>query len=310
MADELIPPAPAAPAEPPAPPEPPSPEPEPAAPDPVESLTDDPALDAELSQSAIQIPTGERLVPESALGRMAQSYRAKLKEARQGSAAEADLRARLAEAEARLQRSEGYAQAFLALQQGQQNNPPAPQGLTAEQTRELEDIARDYDFYDGEGKLDLAKAERHQQRVRREAQAVAQQQTAPLIRHTLGGQAQHNVARAKATVHPVTKQKADPAIIDRLVSHLASQPGGLETLANPETVKQVWLNAYALSTFAPQAPAAPVAPEPPAPPVVSESSGGAPKTKVVGLSPSEKMAARSAGLSEKQYLEIASSMKW
>lgn len=310
-------PQPAAPAEPAAPVEPASAEPAPvepssAEPAPVEPasaepepLTDDPALNAELVDGAIEIPTGERLVPESRLGRQAQYFRNKLKEARQTPGAQADLQARLDAAEAKLRQTEPLAIAFSHLQHAQVQQPQQP---TEEQVRELQEIARDYDFYDGEGKLDLNKAARHQQRVRKEAQAVAAAQTAPLVRHTLSGQANHNIARAKATVHPVTNQKADPAIIDRLVSHLAQQPGGLETLANPETVKQIWLNAYALSTFAPAA--APAAPAAPPPPVVSETSGGRAPGKQVALSPAEKAAAKSVGMTEAQYLETAKGMRW
>jgi hypothetical protein len=132
------------------------------------------------------------------------------------------------------------------------------------------------------------------------------------VQHTLSGEAQRNLARAKATIHPITKQSADPAILDSLIAHVSRQDGGLATLANPETMKQIWLNAYALTTLRAKSDPAvqPDRRETPAPPVVTERSGGGNAAQPKGLSVAEKRAAKEAGMTEKQYLEVAAEMKW
>lgn len=273
--------------------------------------TDDAAINQQISEQAIAVPDGERLVPESLLRNVAISYRNKLKEAKQA-APDPALVQRLEQSEAKARENEALAQAFRAIQQAQPQQPvqqPAP--APVEDTAELTDIAKDFDFYKPDGALDLDRARRHQDRITKAATKIAQQQTAPLVQHTLTGQAQNNVARAKATLHPVTKQSADPQILDSLIAHVAKQEGGLATLANPETVKQIWLNAYALTTLRQEAaPAAQPKQEVVAPPVVTERAGGAVTPTQSALSPAEKKAAKEAGLSEKAYLEVAKGMRW
>lgn len=275
--------------------------------------TDDAALNQQIAEQAIAVPDGEKLVPESLLRNVAINYRNKLKEAKQGSPEALALKQQLDEVQARLREAEPLAHAFKAIQNAQPQQVQQPQAAPqqpVEDTAELNEIAKDFDFYKPNGDPDLDRARRHQARVMKTARQMAEAQTAPLVQHTLSAEARHNVARAKATVHPVTKQTADPAIIDSLIAHVANQPGGLATLANPENVKQIWLNAYALSTFREQ-PAAPKAETPaPAPPVITERSGGAAPGQQKALSAAEKRAAKDAGLTEKQYLEIAQGMKW
>jgi hypothetical protein len=272
--------------------------------------TDDPALNQQIAEQAIAVPDGEKLIPESLLRNVAISYRNKLKEAKQGSPEAVALRQQLDAAEARLRESEPLAHAFRAIQQAQ---PPQPsQPVPAEDTTELTEIAKDFDFYRPDGQPDLDRARRVQLRTTRQAEVIARQQNAPLVTHALSAQAQHNIARMKATAHPVTGLKADPRVIDAVVSQLAQQEGGLATLANLESVKHLWSNAYTMSTFDPGfGKAAPTDPAPaPSAPVVTERSGGAAPASATGLSASEKRAAKDAGLTEKQYLEIAAGMKW
>lgn len=282
---------------------------EPAAP--VEAappLDEEAALD-QIEAQAIDIPDGDKLVPLSAVTNLRQ----KLKDAKAGSADAADLRVKLQQAEQQLQATAPLAEAFRALQQAQQQPPPAPSvpaGPTAEETAELEAIARDFDFYKADGALDLEKAGRVQARESKRAEAIAQRQMQPLVTNSLQSKALHNLERAKATTHPLTKQGADPKILDQLVSRIAAQPNGLATLADPDSMKQLWLNAYALSTFTPQsaAPQAPAALS--APPLVTERAGGHNPDGPKPLSEREKRAVRDAGMSEKEYMEIAKGMKW
>lgn len=278
-----------------------------------EPATDDPALNQQIAEQAIAVPDGEKLIPESLLRNVAISYRNKLKEAKQGSPEAIALRQQLEATEARLRETEPLAQAFRAIQQAQPQQPQQP--APVEDTSELTEIAKDFDFYKPDGALDLDRARRHQDRITRAATQIAQRQTAPLVTHALSAQAQHNIARMKATTHPVTGLKADPRVIDAVVSQLAQQEGGLATLANIESVKHLWSNAYTMSTFDPgfgkataAAESAPAAPA--SAPVVTERSGGAAPVSAKGLSASEKRAAKEAGLTEKQYLDIAAGMKW
>lgn len=276
-----------------------------------EPPTDDAALNQQIADQAISVPDGEKLVPESLLRNVAINYRNKLKDAKANSPEALALKQQLDAVQAQLNEAAPLAQAFRAIQQAQPQQQVQQQQQPAEDTSELVEIAKDFDFYRPDGQPDLDRARRVQARTTRQAETIARQQNAPLIQHTLTGQAQQNVARAKATLHPVTKHGADPGILESLISHVARQEGGLATLANPETVKQIWLNAYALTTLRGEAaPAAVVKQEAVTPPVVTERAGGAVAGQQTALSPAEKRAAKDAGMTEKAYLEVAKGMKW
>lgn len=271
----------------------------------------DAAFDADVQTHGVQLPEGEILVPLSSVT----TLRQKLKDAKAGSAEAAGLKQQLDAANQQLQAIGPLAEAFRAMQQAQQQQPQQAQQQAppVEDTTELQEIAKDFDFYKADGTPDLDKARRVQAREEKRAGAIADQRVAPLVQHTLQQRVAHNIERAIATSHPVTKQVADPQILKALVGQIANQPHGLQTLADPEAMKQVWLNAYALSTFQ-QPPAAkeepaPPAKETPAPPVFTERAGGRmPAQKA--LSPTEKRAAKDAGLTEAQYLKEAADMPW
>lgn len=257
--------------------------------------------------AVIEIPTGEKLVPLSALSgarRRASEIKAE---------AEA-LRAEKARLEAELQQVVPLAQAFQALRQ---QTPAAPPIQTApeaprEDTSELEDVARDFDFYKADGSLDLDRARRYQARVEKAAQRMAEQAVQPLQQQSLQARVEQNIQRALATTHPATKQGVDPQVLGALVRQIAAQPGGMDTLADPEAMKQVWLNAYALSSLTGPAPAAsqPVTLAPAVPPVVSEPSGGPSAGPQITLSAFERKVMKEAGMSESEYLKHAAKLKW
>jgi len=157
-----------------------------------EPATDDAALNQQIAEQAIAVPDGEKLIPESLLRNVAISYRNKLKEAKQGSPEAVALRQQLDAAEARLRESEPLAHAFRAIQQAQ----PQPQAQPRPQpddTVELSEIAKDFDFYKPDGQPDLDRARRVQARTTRQAEVIARQQNAPLVTHALSAQAQHNM---------------------------------------------------------------------------------------------------------------------
>ncbi len=282
-----------------------------------EPITDDPAINAAIAATSIKIPDGEELVPKSQLVNVAISYRNKLKAARQA-APDPAVAQELDQARARLREAEPLAQAFRAIQSAQPQQQAQQQAEPTEDMGELEEVAKLFDFYKADGTPDLERARKANEITDRRATKKAQAQTAPLVQHTLTGQAHHNVARAKATMHPIDKRTADPAILDRLVAQIAKQPNGLATLADADSVKQIWLNAYALTTFQAQQAAAPQQQQQDDPPptqqrsapVFTERAGGQAPQQQKTLSTSEKKAAKEAGLTEKQYLDVAKNMPW
>lgn len=267
---------------------------------------DDAALDA-LESSAVEIPTGEKLVPLSAVT----TLRERLKEAKKGSADAATLRQQLSEAQAHAAQLAPFAHAFQALQQAQQAQP-GQTAAAAEDTAELEDIAKDFDFYKPDGTADLARAKKHQERETKRAEAIAQRTVAPMLQQSLSSAAQENLRLAKATVNPDTGKPLDAAVIDAVFGRIAAQgPAGLQTLADREQVKMLWVMAKGLSPAQKAAVAQRQEPtiDQPAP-VFTERSGGRNITQPKALSESEKRAAKDAGLTHEQYLAIAKGMPW
>jgi hypothetical protein len=270
----------------------------------------DAALDAVIEANTVELPSGERLAPVEPQKNAIIALRRELKEAKQGSKRAEALEAQLAQMQQQLAALQPEADAFRAIRTQALVQPP-PTGPTAEDTRELEEVARDYDFYRADGSLDTDRANRHLVRVRKEAEKIAQAQVAPLQRQSLQQQVQSNVQRALATTHPVNGDTVDAGILQALVQQVATQPGGLETLADPEAMKQMWLNAYTLSSLNPARKRSEAAPQAAVvPPVVTERSGGAAESKSAPMSAAERRAAKEMGLSEAAYLKMAAGMKW
>lgn len=281
--------------------------PPPAEPPPVEATLpdDDAGIAAALEAQAIDVPDGDKLVPLSAVTKL----REKLKDAKAGSAEAAALKQQLEQTQQQLQAVSPLAEAFRAMQHAHQEAPPQPPP-PAEDTTELDEIARDFDFYKADGQPDLVRAKKHQERETKRATAIAEQVTAPLVQQTLRQQAESNIARARVTTHPVTKQAVDPQILDVLIARIEQQPNGLQTLANPDAMKHLWLNAYALSSLSAQPLAPPTTPQAQTPPVVTERAGGLVPESAPAMTERERRAAKEAGLSPKEFLDLAKGMKW
>ena len=275
-----------------------------APPEPVADPADPEAAElAELEQNAVALPDGDgigKYVPLSAVTKArdeAKTYRNQAKDVPR-------LQAELEAAQKAIAASQPYVEAAKALLSQQPAQPQAPQGPSAEEQAELAEVAKDLDFYKTDGSLDLDRAGRHQARILKAAQQMAQAQVAPL-------QLQNEVAKAGAVLnqaigweHPVTKEKADPTILRNAWNRVSKQPGGLEALANPEAAAVIWSRAL-LETQMANAGKAPVqrTPAPDGPPVFVEPSGGG--THVPALSSMEKKAARDLGMSEADYLKAA-----
>ena len=269
----------------------------------------DPPQDAEAiadaaEANALELPSGERLAEVGAII----ALRRELK-AQKGKAAEADtLRAELDTVRQQAAQMQPMAEAFQALQHAQAQAPPAPPAAPVVDTAGLEDLARNLDFYAPDGTLDLARATKFQAIIDRTAEAKAQQQVAPLVQQTARDKAAANIQKALRTVHPVNGDAIDPQILTARFAQIAAQPGGVDMLADEQAVKELWLNSYGLYSLRPRAAAAPVAP---VAPLVNDRSGG---NTVIGTAPTlsagEKRAAKEAGLTEAEYLKIASKMPW
>jgi hypothetical protein len=198
------------------------------------------------------------------------------------------------------------AKAILAQPQAQPA-PAAPTGPSPEEQRELEEVARDLDFYKTDGSLDLDRATRHQARVLKAAEKIAQQQVAPYAQQAKVNQAQAVLNTVKGWVDPATKEAVDPTILTNLWNRVAQQPGGLETLANQEAAMFIWGQALNLTRWqkAQQGGGAAPAPAqaPQAPPVFVETSGGGGTQP--SLSSMELRAAKDMGMSPAEYLKAA-----
>jgi len=280
--------------------------PEAPAPEPVAPIADPEAVEeaefAALEASAIEIPEGP-MVPLAAVTKA----RDEAKKYKEGARRATELEQQLAQVRADLDASRPFVEAAKTmLQAPQPQQQPAPQGPSAEETAELEEVARDLDFYK-DGALDLERAGRHQARVLKAAQKMAAAHVAPIHQQAEISKAQAVFADLKAWQDPVTKEKADPEIMRELWNKVGNQPGGMAALANKESAMFIWERAYNLTRWqkAQSAPAAaPVAaPAPLGAPVFTEHSGGSGEPAV--LSAMERRYARESGMSDAEYLKAA-----
>jgi hypothetical protein len=260
---------------------------------------DDAAL-AALEAETIEVPVGDgsgKLVPLAA----ATTAREEAKR----------LRGEAKAAKEELDRLKGeFETAKALLQQQPPQAPPQPQGPTPEQITELEEVARDLEFYKTDGSLDLDRAGRHQARILKAAQAIARQEVAPYQQQTAMSQAQALYQEAASMKDPATGETADPQIIKGIWNQIAAQPGGMDTLTNRQAVAVLWGQAInqtrwkqAQSGGAPRPPAPNAAATPLPPPVFVEASGGAGTAPV--MSAMERRLARDLGMSESEYLKAA-----
>jgi len=268
----------------------------------VEAAIETPAApldaDAQLDSEAIEIPTGEKLVPLSAVTRL----RAELKEVKGQAKEAAELRQKLQETQGNLQAAQPYIEAAREMIERQRQaaaQPQPPQGPTDEDVAELTDVARLLDFYTPEGAPDLSRAQKHLALVERAAERRARAATEPLVQQSLAQQASHMRERAKATKLG-NGDTADADIIDALWGRIEQQPGGLQTLANKEAVKHLWGQAYALTKMRQAQNPAPAKVDAPPDPLFSERAGGRTGGSVT-LTDGDKRVARDLGMTDAQY---------
>ena len=256
---------------------------------------------AAIEASAIEIPEGP-MVPLAAVTKA----RDEAKKYKEGARRATELEQQLAQVRADLDASRPFVEAAKTMLQAPQPQQQVPQGPSAEETAELEEVARDLDFYK-DGALDLERAGRHQARVLKAAQKMAAAHVAPIHQQAEISKAQTVFAELKAFKDPVTQEQADPEIMRELWNQVGNQPNGMSALANKASAMFIWERAYNLTRWkkansAPQA--APVAaPAPLGAPVFTEHSGGS--SEPVTLSSMERRAAKDMGMSDAEYLKAA-----
>jgi hypothetical protein len=273
------------------------------------SVDDDAAIDAALEENAIEIPDGDKLVPLSAVT----TVRGKLKDTRaerdtykqqaeRASQLERDLQA----AQQRLNDALPGAQAYAALLAAQQAQPQHQQE-PAEDTGELEDIARDLDLYKTDGTPDIDKARKIHARQVRVAESVARQQVAPFENHSIATASRTMFARAALTeVHGV---KADPEVLQTVWAQLDPRLTATEAGA-----KQALLAAIGHSVAMGKAVVKGTAPEKKTPelpdPLLTERAGGRDLPGGITLTDGDRRVARDMNMTDKEYAAEAAKMPW
>jgi hypothetical protein len=262
--------------------------------------------DAAIEQNAIDIPDGDRLVPLSVVAPLREKVRTLKPKAERADQLEAEL----AQVKARQQESAPIIEAARAIvQAAQAAQQPQPQPVAPQDDPELQEIARDFDLWKPDGSLDVDRAKRIQQRETARARAIAEETTAPMVARTLQQEASYNLARAKNTKLP-DGTAADPQILENLWRQLSNQPGGLQTLANPDNAVHVWNQAlaYTMAAKATARPTSlPTATAPTTPPLYTETAGGG-QPALPKLTSADKRTAQELGITEAEYAKTLAEM--
>ena len=297
----------------------PAPPPADAAPPPTEdaaplNVEDDAAVDAALAANEIAVPDGDALVPKSEAGKIAHGYREKIRNlkaevesAKAGSLKAQQLEQQVAQLQAQLQQLTPIAQAYQAALTAQ------PQTEDPQERAELEEIARDLDFYKADGQLDLDRAKRVQTRENKRAERIAQQAVAPLQNATVQQRSEYNLARAKNT--QINGVKVDPAILDELWARLPAN-----VTADEQGAKELLISALGRAALKGAMQPAPegqtrgadgtfIPREAPPPPIYREKAGGRDTPgDSPALSQQERDFIAHAGMTEAEYLKTAGNM--
>lgn len=243
----------------------------------------------------IEIPTGEKLVPLSALEGAREKAKAIREErdalkAEAGKTAEKD--AKIQQLEQQLQALAPKAQAYDAAVEAQSRQPQPPAAPTPEQTAKLERVAKSLDFYKTDGTLDLKRAQDHLELVREEAAAIAHEQVAPFQQQTIADKASFNLQRALITKTP-DGVAPDPEVLKTVWARLDPT-----LTATPAGAAQAWAVALGHSAAIGKLPAKTKEQIPP--PLDTERAGGR-DVAPVELRESDRRIARDLGMTDKEY---------
>lgn len=285
---------------------------QPAAPVPAAPLTseqEDAALDQMIEDQGIDLPDGtDKLVPLAAVT----TVRAKLKEAKSelasvkaGSADAEAIRGQVARLQEQLNAALPLAQAYQAAVESQYRQPQA-QGPTPEQTADLEELARDNDYYKVDGTPDLERAGRLQARIVKEARKIAGEEVAPYAAQATKAASASLFQQALVT-RGQGGHMPDPQLLLTVWNQLDPK-----LTSTKEGAIQAWRVAMGDSAAMGKlrsAQAAPVAREAIPPPLLTERAGGRDEA-VATLSEADKRAAQRQGISEADYAKEVEKMPW
>lgn len=252
---------------------------------------------------AVYVPRSALLGTKKELG----ALKAELAVAREGSAKADRLEQQIAQMQQQLNAALPLAQAYQAAIQQQ---PQHEAGPSPEERANLEEIARDFEFYKTDGTLDLDKAARAQARTRTEAARIAKQEVAPIHQQTEAQASDYNMKRALNTeIHGV---KADPEIVRALWARVPKA-----TSATEEGAKHLLIQALGMTTLSGKAPAraadgkfVPAAAADIPAPLHTEKAGGRDTPAQSALSTQEKQYCKDVGMSEADYMKSAQSAPW
>ena len=179
---------------------------------------------------------------------------------------------------------------------------PDPVPTQPEADPDAVEAARLMDFYTADGKPDVDRGARWLALQDRRSSRAAQQAVQPMQQESVHAKAQANYTQLRTWANSAgVKQQ----IIDGLWTAAAGEPGGLETLAKPDSLRAIALMAMGANAMAtPKQPAAPAQA-----PVVTEPGGGRATTPAMRLSGLEERTLAQKGLSAAKYEELTKGFK-
>lgn len=178
--------------------------------------------------------------------------------------------------------------------------PPAP-----EADPDAVEAARLMDFYKTDGSPDVDRGARWLALQDRRSGRVAQQTLQPYQQQSTQERANSNYQLLTNFTHPGTGEKLKPEIVNHIWNATAREPRGMETLANPDSVRALALLAIGAQSLMTKAPPAPPAKEP----VVTEAGGGRAGTPTQRLSSLEERVLAQRGMSAAKYEEHTKGFK-
>jgi hypothetical protein len=186
-------------------------------------------------------------------------------------------------------------QHLLQPQQPREEKPAAP-----EADPDAVEAARLMDFYKPDGQPDVERGARWLALQDKRAGRVAEQRIAPTVQQSLQDKANANYQMLRNFALP-NGEKLKSEIVDGIWTMAAREPNGLQTLANPDSVRALALLAIgAQSLGTPTQPAAPAKP-----PVVTEAVvGRGALSPAVRLSGVEERTIAQRGMKPEQYAAL------
>ena len=159
------------------------------------------------------------------------------------------------------------------------------------------EAAKLMDFYTPDGKPDANRGAQWLKLQDRRAGRVAQQAVQPWQDATMQERANQNFYRVLQVTTP-TGAKASEQAVRAIWQKVMQEPGGMRTLANPESAAFLSMAALGVDAMMRKAPAAPTTD-----PVITEASGGSVRPASKPISQLEEKVLKNRGVSAAQWQE-------